>query len=356
MASLNLKNINKKYPNGFHAVQNLNLDIKDGEFISLVGPSGCGKSTTLRMIAGLEDITDGELFIGDNLANEVAPKDRGIAMVFQSYALFPHMTVAANIGFGLKIRKVDEKTKREKIDWAMDLLDLTGLGDRRPAELSGGQRQRVALGRALVLDPQVLLLDEPLSNLDAKLRIKMRTELKRIHKKLNATIIYVTHDQAEAMTLSDRIAIMNKGKLIQCGSPVEIYTNPNSEFVGSFIGSPSMNIFKGRMDKTENGLKFSCDDFSYLLPESITAKFAAFAGQEVSIGIRPENSFVSETADAHTVKAVSSVVETLGSDDYLTCEIGNSLISVRTEPQNITELDKQINISFIPEKLHFFNK
>lgn len=356
MASLNLININKKYPNGYHAVKDLSLEIKDGEFVSLVGPSGCGKSTTLRMLAGLEDITAGQLYIGDKLANDIAPKDRGIAMVFQSYALFPHMTVAANIGFGLKIRKVDEKTKQEKIAWAMDLLDLNGLGDRRPAQLSGGQRQRVALGRALVLDPEVLLLDEPLSNLDAKLRIKMRTELKRIHKKLKSTIIYVTHDQAEAMTLSDRIAIMDKCELVQCGTPVEIYTKPNSKFVGGFVGSPSMNLYTGKMTKTGGNLEFICDDFTYILPHSIVDTYRHLEGLTVTMGVRPENAFASETPVEGSIKAISSVVETLGSDDYLTCEIGSSLMQVRTKPQSEFPLDVPAYITFTPEKVLFFDK
>ncbi len=356
MASLKLVNINKKYPNGFHAVQNLNLDIKDGEFLSLVGPSGCGKSTTLRMIAGLEDISGGELYIGDKVTNDVPSKDRGIAMVFQSYALFPHMSVAANIGFGLKIRKTEEKIKNEKIEWAMDLLDLTGLGDRRPAELSGGQRQRVALGRALVLDPEVLLLDEPLSNLDAKLRIKMRTELKRIHKKLAATIIYVTHDQSEAMTLSDRIVIMNKGELMQCGTPVDIYNNPQSRFVGSFIGSPAMNMFEGEMQKTATGLEFVCENFKYNVPQEVVAKYVALAGKSVTMGIRPEDSFASLKEEANSIKCVSSVVETLGSDDYLTCELGSDLITVRTKPMSNFALDVPAYITFAPEKLHIFDK
>ncbi len=356
MASLKLENINKKYPNGFHAVQNLNLDIKDGEFLSLVGPSGCGKSTTLRMIAGLEDISGGSLYIGDKLTNDVPSKDRGIAMVFQSYALFPHMSVAANIGFGLKIRKTDEKIKNDKIEWAMDLLDLTGLGDRRPAELSGGQRQRVALGRALVLDPEVLLLDEPLSNLDAKLRIKMRTELKRIHKKLAATIIYVTHDQSEAMTLSDRIVIMNKGELMQCGTPVDIYNNPQSRFVGSFIGSPAMNLYEGEMKKSGEGLEFVCENFKYNLPKVLVDKYATLDGKNVTMGIRPEDSFASLTEQEDSIKCVSSVVETLGSDDYLTCELGKELITVRTKPMSNFALDKPTYITFAPEKLHIFDK
>ncbi len=356
MASLKLENINKKYPNGFHAVQNLNLDIKDGEFLSLVGPSGCGKSTTLRMIAGLEDISGGNLFIGDKLTNNVPSKDRGIAMVFQSYALFPHMSVAANIGFGLKIRKTDEKIKKDKIEWAMDLLDLTGLGDRRPSELSGGQRQRVALGRALVLDPEVLLLDEPLSNLDAKLRIKMRTELKRIHKKLAATIIYVTHDQSEAMTLSDRIVIMNKGELMQCGTPVDIYNNPQTRFVGSFIGSPAMNLYEGEMQKLDGGLKFVSESFTYDLPKEVLDKYAALAGKNVTMGIRPEDSFADLSVQPNSVQCVSSVVETLGSDDYLTCELGKDLITVRTKPMSNFTLDVPAYVTFTPEKLHFFDK
>ncbi|WP_094550433.1 ABC transporter ATP-binding protein [Petroclostridium xylanilyticum] len=357
MASLSLQNICKKYPNGFNAVKDLNLEIKNGEFISLVGPSGCGKSTTLRMIAGLEDITSGKLYIGDKLANDVQAKDRGLAMVFQSYALFPHMTVEANIGFGLKIRKVEEKIKREKIQWALKLLDLEGLEKRRPSELSGGQRQRVALGRALVLEPEVLLLDEPLSNLDAKLRIKMRTELKRIHKKLKATIIYVTHDQAEAMTLSDRIAIMNKGELMQVGTPTEIYNRPNNKFVAGFIGSPPMNFLEGIIEMVGDKYVFACDGNKYLLPKEVNQTIEEkIKGKEVVIGVRPEDINISLQPSDNCLKGVSSVVETLGSDDYIAVEMGKNLISVRIQPESNFPLDQNVYMTFNPNKIHIFNK
>ncbi|MDK2798901.1 MAG: multiple sugar transport system ATP-binding protein [Clostridiales bacterium] len=356
MASLKLENISKKYPNGFHAVKNLNLDIKDGEFISLVGPSGCGKSTTLRMVAGLEDITGGKLYIGDKLANDVPAKDRGIAMVFQSYALFPHMTVEANIGFGLKIRKVDDKIKREKIQWALKLLDLEGLEKRRPSELSGGQRQRVALGRALVLDPEVLLLDEPLSNLDAKLRIKMRTELKRIHKKLKSTIIYVTHDQAEAMTLSDRIAIMNKGKLMQVASPTEIYNCPNNKFVAGFIGSPPMNFIEGSVEMIGDDYVFNYNGGKYTLPKNIHQVIKEkIKGKDVVIGVRPEDFDISLQATDNAIKGVSSVIETLGSDDYVAVEIGKQLISVRIEPGSTFPLDQDVYLIPKANKIHMYD-
>ncbi|MEQ6376308.1 ABC transporter ATP-binding protein [Bacillaceae bacterium S4-13-56] len=356
MAGLRLEHMQKKYPNGFEAVKDLSIEINDGEFISLVGPSGCGKSTTLRMIAGLEDISGGKLLIGDKLANNVASKDRGIAMVFQSYALFPHMTVAANIGFGLKINKVDKKIRNEKIEWALELLDLNGLGDRKPSELSGGQRQRVALGRALVLDPEVLLLDEPLSNLDAKLRVKMRTELKRIHKHLKSTIVYVTHDQAEAMTLSDRIAIMKNGDLMQIGTPTEIYTNPANRFVAGFIGSPPMNFLEGELVK-ENGIyTFVNNEAKFALPNSMKSYIETNITQkEVILGMRPEDLQISLKPVTDGIEGVSIVTETLGSDDFIAIEVGKKLFSVRTEPGSNFPSDRKVYLTPAEDKLHLFN-
>lgn len=354
MADLRLENIYKRYPNGFEAVKNLNIHIQDGEFLSLVGPSGCGKSTTLRMIAGLEEITSGNLYIGGKRANDIPSKNRGIAMVFQSYALFPHMTVAANIGFGLKIKKVDKKTREEKIEWALDLLDLKGLGDRKPAELSGGQRQRVALGRALVMDPDVLLLDEPLSNLDAKLRVKMRTELKRIHKQLKSTIIYVTHDQSEAMTLSDRIAIMNKGELIQIGTPTEIYNNPVNKFVAGFIGSPSMNFVKGDII-LENGMNLFVNKYVKIkLPDRLKEKIAEVGRENVVLGVRPEDVKIYLEPQEYAIQGITSVRETLGSDDFVAIECGEELLSVRVEPNTDIPLDQKVYLVPKEEKIHIF--
>lgn len=356
MADLKLEHIQKKYPNGYVAVKDLNLEIKDGEFISVVGPSGCGKSTTLRMIAGLEDITSGSLYIGGKLSNDIPSKDRGIAMVFQSYALFPHMTVAANIGFGLKIKKVDKKIRQEKIEWALDLLDLNGLGDRKPAELSGGQRQRVALGRALVLDPEVLLLDEPLSNLDAKLRVKMRTEIKRLHKQLKSTIIYVTHDQSEAMTLSDRIAIMKQGDLIQIGTPTEIYTKPANKFVAGFIGSPSMNFLKGNIKSQEGSYVFVNENVKIKLPERLNSKINnELTSDTVIFGIRPEDLEFSLEPKQNAIEGISAVKETLGSDDFVAVEVGKSLFSVRIEPGRHVPLDQKVYMVPKEDKIHLFN-
>lgn len=358
MARLQLENIKKVYENGFEAVEDLNIDIKDGEFLSLVGPSGCAKSTTLRMIAGLEDISGGNLRIGDTIANDLPSKDRGIAMVFQSYALFPHMSVAANVGFGLKIAKVPLETRKVKIKWALDLVDLNGLDDRKPSELSGGQRQRVALARAIVLEPKVLLLDEPLSNLDAKLRIKMRVELKRIHKKLGSTIVYVTHDQSEAMTLSDRIAIMNKGELMQIGTPTEIYNNPINRFVAGFIGSPSMNFISGRIEDISGVEHFTNIQGNIVIPESSKAKADIMKDQNVLLGIRPEDITVTTNKVENSLPAKVIVRETLGSDDFLAMELDGvkELLSVRVQPNEEFPMDETIYLQMNPEKMHFFRE
>ncbi|QUI24727.1 ABC transporter ATP-binding protein [Vallitalea pronyensis] len=360
MLGLTLKHIKKVYPNGFEAVKKLSLEVRAGEFVSFVGPSGCGKSTTLRMIAGLEEISHGELYIGDKKANALSPRERGIAMVFQSYALFPHMTVAANIGFGLKIQKVPVAERKKKIEWALDLLDLDGLGDRKPAQLSGGQRQRVALGRALVLDPDVLLLDEPLSNLDAKLRIKMRLELKRIHKELNATIIYVTHDQAEAMTLSDRIAILKDGDLMQCGTPTEIYNNPANEFVAGFVGSPPMNFISGQLNSDKENMTFVSEYGTFIFDHVLQTKVQekGISGP-ITLGVRPEDITISTQKADNAFQGMSIVTETLGSDDYVSVlprgVKRGELLTVRIKPEMNFPLDKEVWMEPKTEKIHVFS-
>lgn len=359
MLGLTLKNIKKVYPNGYEAVKDLSLEIKAGEFVSLVGPSGCGKSTTLRMIAGLEEISGGELYIGDKLANDLSPRERGIAMVFQSYALFPHMTVAANIAFGLKIQKMPVDQRKKKVDWALELLDLDGLGDRKPAELSGGQRQRVALGRALVLDPDVLLLDEPLSNLDAKLRVKMRIELKRIHKELNATIVYVTHDQAEAMTLSNRIAILKRGDLMQCGTPTEIYNTPANEFVAGFVGSPPMNFIEGTIEK-KDGIETFISEYGRFDFDERLRKLRAKngIGEHLVLGVRPEDLTIEKANNNNGFDGFSLITETLGSDDFVSsCPRSNKkgeIVTVRIEPEIGFPLDTDVKIVPNTQKVHLF--
>lgn len=359
MANVILKNVTKNFGK-FIAVKDMNLDIKDGKFVTLVGPSGCGKTTTLRMIAGLEDITSGELRIGGKFSNYIQPKDRGISMVFQSYALFPHMTVAENIAFGLKIRKVTRDTILKKINWVLDLLDLTGLDGRRPRELSGGQRQRVALGRALVLDPQVLLLDEPLSNLDAKLRSKMRTELKRIHRKLGSTVVYVTHDQVEAMTLSDEIAVMNKGFLMQVGPPLEVYDKPENKFVAGFLGSPPMNFIP--VDLAKDNSKFCLDakDFKILIPDlkADKVKKNAKIGEELVFGIRPEDIIRIEKAkDVHQgnkIETIIDVIEPMGSELILSLTIGKHIIQASFVPDAHLKVGQKLTVVLDTNKIHLF--
>src|SRR5438093_8705165 len=284
MAQVALRNIVKtvdKTP----AVQGIDLDIADREFIVLVGPSGCGKSTTLRMIAGLEEATSGEIYIGDQLVNDVPPKDRDIAMVFQNYALYPHMTVFENMSFGLRLKKFPRQEIKERVEGAARILDITELLDRRPKQLSGGQRQRVAMGRAIVRNPKVFLFDEPLSNLDAKLRVQMRTEIKRVHQKVKTTTVYVTHDQVEAMTLADRVVVMNNGRIEQVGRPHDLYHRPKTKFVAGFIGSPAMNFVPARLSRNGGGLILRLsDDLSFPLPASHTARYQSSAGNELLFG------------------------------------------------------------------------
>lgn len=322
MASVVLQHIGKKYDNGFEAVQDLNLEVADGEFLVLVGPSGCGKTTALRMVAGLEDITTGDLLIGDRRVNEVPPKDRDIAMVFQSYALYPHMTVAENIGFGLKLRKMPKDEIARRVQEAARMLALEENLDRRPKQLSGGQRQRVAMGRAIVREPQVFLMDEPLSNLDAKLRVQMRGEISRIQQRLGVTTLYVTHDQIEAMTMGQRVAVMKRGILQQVDTPQFIYDNPANLFVAGFIGSPPMNLCEVGLS-SDNGVIAHIGDQTLVIDESLVAKRpgladAARSGRKVVLGIRPENmedaALATGGVPGRTLKAKVDITEALGSE------------------------------------------
>jgi multiple sugar transport system ATP-binding protein len=329
VAEIVLDEVTKRFPDGALAVDKVSLDIADGEFVILVGPSGCGKSTTLNMIAGLEDITEGELRIGGKVVNNAAPKDRDIAMVFQSYALYPHMTVRGNMGFALKLAKTPQATIDEKVNEAARILDLTQHLERRPANLSGGQRQRVAMGRAIVRDPSVFLMDEPLSNLDAKLRVQTRTEVSKLQKRLGTTMVYVTHDQTEAMTLGDRLAVMRQGLLQQVGSPAELYNNPVNLFVAGFIGSPAMNFMVGTLE--ENGVSTTLGRLP-LTPQLRQALEGSNTGRQVIVGIRPENiedaSLVQPNDRDHgvTFRTSIDVVESMGSDVfvYFTQETGLS--------------------------------
>jgi multiple sugar transport system ATP-binding protein len=317
MAQITLDRLTKRYPDGFEAVKDMSLDIKDGEFVILVGPSGCGKSTALRMIAGLEDISEGELRIGDQVVNDKAPKDRDIAMVFQNYALYPHMTVRENMGFALKLRGASNDEINKKVEEAARILDLEAHLDRKPAQLSGGQRQRVAMGRAIVRDPSAFLMDEPLSNLDAKLRVQMRTEVSRIQKNLGTTTIYVTHDQTEALTLGDRVAVMRSGMLQQVGSPMELYNNPLNLFVAGFIGSPAMNF----MPATVEGDTVKLPLADVRVPDEVRGRLGGTEGKTLIAGIRPENfedaSLVGEARQRGTTfRAHIEVLESLGSELY----------------------------------------
>lgn len=366
MASVTLKEIYKKYPGGVIAVSDFNMEIKDKEFIILVGPSGCGKSTTLRMIAGLEDISEGELYIGDRLVNNIAPKDRDIAMVFQNYALYPHMTVFENMAFGLKLRKVPKQEITRKVEEAARILDISHLLDRKPKALSGGQRQRVALGRAIVREPQVFLLDEPLSNLDAKLRAQMRTEISKLHLKLGTTFIYVTHDQTEAMTMGDRICVMKDGYIQQIDSPTNLYQNPVNQFVAGFIGSPQMNFIDSTLRKIDGKyvVEFGSADkkFSVEIPAGKVDEQAlsGLVDQEIVLGIRPEAihdepQFLSN-AKTGIIDCMVEVTEILGSETYLYLNCEGTPLTARVSPRSTARPQQEYTVAIDPEKIHIFDK
>ena len=321
MAPVEFRHVEKVYENGFHAVHDLNIPIEDGEFLVLVGPSGCGKSTALRMIAGLEDVSGGDLIIGDKRVNDLPPQDRDIAMVFQSYALYPHMSVADNIAYGLKLRKMPKAEIDARIKKAADMLELTDYLERKPAQLSGGQRQRVAMGRAIVRQPQVFLMDEPLSNLDAKLRVQMRAEISAVVRSLGTTTVYVTHDQVEAMTMGDRMAVMKKGVLQQHGTPQDVYDHPNNIFVAQFVGSPPMNLVEGQLAKTDDGGTLTIGTSTLKVPASVFAArpgLAAYAGRAVAVGARSEDmddaSLKTDTPEDQLLHGHVTLVEALGSE------------------------------------------
>ena len=361
MASLSLRNIYKVYPNGFNAVKDFNLEIEDKEFIIFVGPSGCGKSTTLRMIAGLEEISKGELYIDGKLVNDVEPKDRDIAMVFQSYALYPHMSIYDNMAFGLKLRKMPKAEIDKRVREAARILDIEHLLDRKPKLLSGGQRQRVAMGRAIVREPKVFLMDEPLSNLDAKLRVQMRLEISKLHQRLQSTIIYVTHDQTEAMTLGTRIVVMKDGVIQQVDSPQNLYDYPDNLFVAGFIGSPQMNFIDATVVKEGGELFLEYGDYHrvILTPERAT-KLADYVGREVTFGIRPEDVFASEKYEAahehNTVEASVRVFEMLGAEVFLYLTVDGFDVTCREHPSTKAKPGDIMSISFDVNKIHVFDK
>jgi multiple sugar transport system ATP-binding protein len=348
MATVCLKNVRKVFDETTIAVSDFSLEVADGEFVVLVGPSGCGKSTTLRMIAGLEDATGGEIFIDETLANLLPPKDRDIAMVFQNYALYPHMTVYENLAFALKLRKMDKGEIDERVREAADILGIGELLDRRPVALSGGQRQRVAVGRAIVRKPKVFLFDEPLSNLDAKLRAQMRTEINKLHTQLGATMIYVTHDQVEAMTMGDRLVVMDAGEILQVGAPVDLYHTPANRFVAGFIGSPAMNFVEGRVIQRD-GLVFDAGGFKIDLLD----RFGTSVDRNVTLGIRPEHIRCEAEAD---VMARVDVVEPIGSETYVYLSIGDQQMVARLPGDQHPTVGTLVGVVFDLEAVHLFDR
>ncbi|WP_298385117.1 sn-glycerol-3-phosphate ABC transporter ATP-binding protein UgpC [Ferrimicrobium sp.] len=375
MASIVLENVTKTYSNDYCAVKDLNLAVNDGEFMVLVGPSGCGKTTVLRMVAGLEDISSGNLLMGDRLVNDLEPKDRDMAMVFQSYALYPHMTVAENIGFALRMKKLPKQQVRKRVEAAAEILGLTGLLDAKPKQLSGGQRQRVAMGRAIVREPSAFLMDEPLSNLDAKLRVKMRAEVKRIQAQLGVSTIYVTHDQMEAMTMGDRVAVLRDGLLQQCDTPQNLYDNPVSQFVAAFIGSPAMNLYEASLLDGARALRLGSQVLE--LPESVRISrpsLVRYGGRRITVGIRPNDLRVATQSDGFTFTAQVVLLEALGAevlvhftvdataakiegavedDDEIL--IGGGEGVARVEPDLPVHVGERLVLSPDFEHLHFFD-
>ncbi|QAA30643.1 ABC transporter ATP-binding protein [Clostridium manihotivorum] len=362
MANLSLKHIYKVYQGDVTAVKDFNLEIEDKEFIVFVGPSGCGKSTTLRMIAGLEEISDGELWIGDKVVNDVAPKDRDIAMVFQSYALYPHMTVFDNMAFGLKLRKMPKDEIDKKVREAAKSLDIEHLLDRKPKALSGGQRQRVALGRAIVREPKVFLMDEPLSNLDAKLRVQMRTEISKLHKRLQTTFIYVTHDQTEAMTMGTRIVVMRDGLVQQVASPQEVYDHPANIFVAGFIGSPQMNFLNAKVAEEQGKVYLVLGGEKILLndDQAATLKKNNYVGKDVIMGIRPEHieddaEFITKNPNS-VIEAKVEVTELMGAESYIYVTKGSDSMTVRVNGSTKLQSGDRAKFALEVDKIHVFDK
>ena len=359
MAQISLRDVSKTYKGDVKAVDSINLGIENKEFMVLVGPSGCGKSTTLRMIAGLEEISDGKIWIGNRLVNDIPAKDRDIAMVFQNYALYPHMSVYENMSFGLKLRKYPKQEIDKRVSEAAEILGIRNKLNRKPKQLSGGERQRVALGRAIVRKPLVFLFDEPLSNLDAKLRVQMRTEIHKLRLRLQTTFIYVTHDQTEAMTLGDRICVMKDGKIHQCTDPMTIYEKPANKFVASFIGSPPISFMNGRIVKKNGKFYFDEEKFQVKLVEEMYGPISAYEGKEVCFGIRAEDVydklFVSEASPDNTIRATCEVVEPMGSEVYLHLNSGKHNFTARVGAHNRPEVNKDMDLVFDMSKVHFFD-
>ena len=358
MARVAFENVVKKYGDVM-AVNNLNIDVADKEFLVLVGPSGCGKTTALRCLAGLEEITSGEIKIGERVVNDIAPKDRDIAMVFQSYALYPHLSVYDNMAFGLKLRKVPKEEIKRRVGEAADILGIRDFLERKPRQLSGGQRQRVAVGRAIVREPKVFLFDEPLSNLDAKLRVAMRAEISKLHQRLQTTFIYVTHDQTEAMTMATRIAVINKGVLQQLDSPQMLYDHPNNLFVAGFIGSPAMNFFPAKLRKDNGRIIVDAGDFSVAIPSKKVKPYESHVGKDVIFGIRPENihdaEFVPSNIDSEKVAVKVDVTELMGNEIFLYLVSGKNTFVARVDPRSNLRVGEQATVAFNMDNIHIFD-
>jgi multiple sugar transport system ATP-binding protein len=359
LAQVLIRSLNKMYDD-VHAVKDVNLEIRDKEFMVLVGPSGCGKTTTLRMIAGLESITSGQVLIGDTVVNELPPMDRDIAMVFQNYALYPHMSVYDNMAFGLKMRKFAREDIRRRVQEAAEILGIGDYLHRKPRQLSGGQRQRVALGRAIVRHPRVFLFDEPLSNLDAKLRVQMRVELRKLHERLGTTAVYVTHDQVEAMTLGDRVVVMKDGWVQQVGDPMELYNSPANRFVAGFLGSPAMNFSAVRIQAEDGGgggLWAVNDAMRIRVPAPFADRVGGHAGRELTLGVRPEDLRIATDgeADGMALDAVVEVVEKLGSEILLDVRVGTDSVVAAVEPTARARVRDRLRLAVNPDRLHFFD-
>ena len=359
MATVVLKNVSKVYGNRVVAVNNISLDVQDKEFVVLVGPSGCGKTTSLRMVAGLEEVTQGEIFIGNQLVNDLPARNRDIAMVFQNYALYPHMTVYQNLAFGLQLRHYPKKEIERRVQEAAEILGITQLLFRRPKELSGGERQRVALGRAIVRKPKVFLLDEPLSNLDAKLRVQMRTELIKLHNRLQSTMIYVTHDQVEALTLGERVVVMKDGLIHQIGHPIAVYENPSNKFVAGFIGSPPMNFLQGKIVSQNGDFYFFDRGVKLRILQQNYDRIASYRDKEVIFGIRPEDIydriFAQDARPEYTVTATVEVVAPMGSEIYLYLNAGRNSFVARVNNQDTATANQDVQVVFDMSKAHFFD-
>jgi multiple sugar transport system ATP-binding protein len=356
MSSVHIRDVRKSF-GSFEVLHGVTIPIEDGEFVVLVGPSGCGKSTLLRMLAGLENITSGTISIGDRVVNNVQPKERDIAMVFQNYALYPHMSVHDNMAFGLKMRKFDRPEIARRVQEAAEILGIQELLKRKPRQLSGGQRQRVALGRAIVRHPQVFLFDEPLSNLDAKLRVQMRVELKKLHERLGTTAIYVTHDQVEAMTLGDRVVVMRDGRVQQVGDPMELYNQPANRFVAGFIGSPAMNFAAVRIAAENGSLWAESEDLRIKVPAPIAPRLGRYAGMEATLGVRPEDLRIAGDGDAGDLsfEVAVEVVERLGSEILLDVAAGSTTMVASVEPTVTAKVHEKLRLAINPDRVHFFD-